>query len=161
MLEPDRIFKLKLQIPSVKIIYHVFIYDPEGSTWLLIFAYHPYMIGTFCYPEFSFREFSLCRSQENSHGPRNSEKVVSTKDFDKVPCCDVQVWHRRAFHFSRKCCNRGLIEFKNQRAPNKVRLYNAQRSPKNYGNSVQSFPNYENQPQYDSKIKYAEYALHT
>ena len=107
------------------------------------------MIGTFCCPEFPYRELSLCRSQEYSHGPRNSEKAKSTnvaKDFDKVPCCGAQDWHGRAFRFSGKCHNTGLIESRNRRAAREFRLCNAQRSPKNHGNSAQSFSNHENKP---------------
>ena len=53
---------------------------------------------------------------------------------------------RTSLRFSGKCHNTGLIESRNRRAAKKFRLCNAQRSPKNHGNSAQSFSNHENKP---------------
>ena len=40
----------------------------------------PYMIGTSCYREFPYPEFSLCRSKKYSHGPRSSETATRTNE---------------------------------------------------------------------------------
>jgi hypothetical protein len=92
---------------------------PYGSTWLLMFAYHSNMIGTFRCQKFPNRELSLCRSQENSHGQRSSEKAKRTsvaKDFSMVPYCGAKDWYGRTFCNSRKCHNLKKRRPRNQRA---------------------------------------------
>ena len=125
------------------------IYDPLGSTWLLMFVI-PYMIGTSCCREFPYPEFSLCRSKKYSHGPRSLETATRTNEargYNVVPYGGAQDWHGRTWSVSGKCHSRGLIEPRNQRAAKIFRLCNAQRSPKNSKNSAQRFFNNENKPQ--------------
>ena len=105
-----------------KIIHHVLIYDPLGSTWLLIFVI-PYMIGTSCCREFSYPEFSLCRSKKYSHGPRSSETATRTNEargYNMVPYGGAQDWHGRTWSVSGKCHSQNLIEPRNQRAANEI-----------------------------------------
>ena len=76
-LESKRI-PTKLMFPSVKIIHHMLVYGPKGSMWLLIFAYHPNIIGTSRCQKFSFWDFSLCWSKKYFHKPRSPEATKGT-----------------------------------------------------------------------------------
>ena len=79
----------KRRFPGVKIIRHVLIYDPKGSTWLLIFAYHPnkWLVHRVV-KNFQIRISAFADSKKYSHGPRRAEKAKRTniaKDYVWFP----------------------------------------------------------------------------